>query len=150
AKRRVAHLAAEGYTAGEIAEVEGLTAEQVEQLLGDERFARLVRAYKVLEAKPLEIRHERLVKLALHLIEEAISLGHVRVGFYVVREKLRARHAAEVVVEKLMRQRAKAAEPLPPQAHPASEPSAEPAKAHLPVHPADRMAQRAQSQLMLA
>ena len=51
-RRRCAHLAAEGYAAREIAEVEGMEAGQVEDLLGDEAFGRLVRAYKVLAAKP--------------------------------------------------------------------------------------------------
>src|SRR5919202_2502477 len=116
ARRRVAHLAAEGYSAREIAHVEGIRAEHVEELLGDERFAKLVRAYEVIRAKPLEEQHERLVRQALWLIEEAIACGHVRVGFYVVREKLRARSAAEVLAAKLIEQHRKAVGPPPPPA----------------------------------
>src|SRR5919202_5750831 len=113
ARRRVAHLAAEGYSAREIAHVEGIRAEHVEELLGDEKFAKLVRAYRVIQTKPLEEQHERLVRQALWLIEEAMAVGHVRVGFYVLRERLRARDAAEVIARKIEEQRAKAAEPPP-------------------------------------
>src|SRR5919202_6872226 len=69
ARRRVAHLAAEGYSAREIGEVEGIKAEHVEELLGDDGFAKLVRAYRVIQTKPLAEQHERLVKQALRLIE---------------------------------------------------------------------------------
>ena len=146
AKRRVAHLAADGRAAAEIAAIEDVEPGQVDELLADARFASLVRAYKALDARPSAEQRAKLVAIALHLIDEAIGLGHVRVGFFVVREMLHGRCAAETVADKLIAQRAKAAEPPPPPV----EPPSEPAKPHLPAHPADRMAQRAQSQLMLA
>src|SRR5215212_7782425 len=131
-RRRCAHLAAEGYGASEIAAVEGIQESHIEDLLGDEAFGRLVRAYEVLAAKPDAERRAKLVRLAQNVIEEAIGLGHVRVAFFVVREELRGRDAAETVADKLIAQRAKAAEPLPPAPEPAAADA--PRRAHLPAH----------------
>src|SRR4051812_18703171 len=113
-RRRCAHLAAEGYAAREIAEVEGVGADHVEDLLGEEAFGRLVRAYKVLEVKPDGGRRAKLVPLARGITAGAIGPGHARAAFFAAREEPPGRDAAETVVEKLIAQRAKAAEPLPP------------------------------------
>src|SRR4051794_27765989 len=150
AERRIAHLAAGGHSAAAIAAIEGAEPEQIEGLLGDEPFARLVHAYEVLEARPPEERRAELVRIARFLIDEAIGLGHVRVAFFVVREELRGRDAAETVADKLIAQRAKAAEPPPPAPFPEDTPSPTARRPHLPAHPADRMAQPACAQLLRA
>ncbi len=67
----MAHLAADGFTAHESAEVGGIEAEDVEALPGGARSGRLVRAFEVLPARPEAEQRARLIEYSRWLIEEA-------------------------------------------------------------------------------
>jgi hypothetical protein len=91
--RLVRRLAA-GMSAKRAAAAEGLPAEEIDSLLADPAFTGLVESCRHLDALPEDEAVERLVKLAYHVIEDALNRGHVMVGFYVIREHERGRNPA--------------------------------------------------------
>jgi hypothetical protein len=146
---RLARRLGAGMSTRHAATAEGLAPEQIDALLAEPDFAELVDSCRRLDALPEAAAVERLVHLAYFVIEDALSRGHVTVGFYVIREHERGRNPARSLAGSAVAARRRAFAQTKRPAAPRAEPT--PSRPRRPAsHPADRAAHAAAARLRTA
>jgi hypothetical protein len=102
-RRWIAKRLAAGMSAVEVAAVERTTPEQIEGLLGEQSFRRLVAHYEALGRLDPETRMRRLMALAVDLLEIAMEEGDIRVAAFLVEEGRAGRQPAETIARGIVR-----------------------------------------------
>lgn len=133
---RIGRRLAAGHRPAHVARAERLAPEALARLLAEPDFTALVAAYRKLDALPLEQQLERLEKLALLVIENALNAGNWRVAVFVLGERRAGRNPARRIAQGIVAAGRRAAksptEPCPSVAQPPA-----PATARRPCPPAD-------------
>jgi hypothetical protein len=86
-----------------VAGLEGTREADIQTLLGDAGFARLVRHYEELRALAPEVRVQKLMDMAMEVMELALEAGDVRVALFVMAEGRAGRHPAETLAKGVVR-----------------------------------------------
>ena len=130
---RLAQRLAAGLPPARAAAAERLPEAEVEALAAEPAFERLVAACRRLDGMPEAERVERLLKLAMSLLERAVREGDVRAAVFVFRACERGRHPGRVLAEGVVRAQARAARPPAEPAPPAAPAPAAPTRPRDPV-----------------
>jgi len=98
-RRRIAQRLAASLRPSIVAALEGTSDADIETLLGDAGFARLVKHYEELRALPPDARLAKLKDTAMEVLELALEAGDVRVALFVMAEGGAGRHPAETLAK---------------------------------------------------
>jgi hypothetical protein len=102
-RRRIAQRLAASLRPSIVAALEGTREADIQALLGDAGFARLVRHCEELRALAPEARVQKLMDMAMEVMELALEAGDVRVALFVMAEGRAGRHPAETLAKGVVR-----------------------------------------------
>jgi hypothetical protein len=102
-RRRIAQRLAANIRPSLVAGLEGTREADIQALLGDAGFARLVRHYEELRALAPDARLAKLKDTAMEVMELALDAGDVRVALFVMAEGRAGRHPAETLAKGVVR-----------------------------------------------
>jgi hypothetical protein len=145
---RIGRRLAAGHRPQHVTRAERLAPDVLDRLLAEPDFKALAAACQKLDALPLDERLERLEKMALLVIENALLAGNWRVAVFVLGERRAGRNPARRIAEGIVAAGRRAAKP-PSEPRPPAAPAATP-RSRPPADPAARVEARTRAGLRVA
>lgn len=124
--RRLSWSVAKGVPVSRAVRRAGLKGPAAKDLLANSAFAVLIEAYQSLAELSEDEQFRHLVKLAAHVLQDALITGDRRVALFIMKHATRERHPAEVIARSVIKslERKSSEQRKPPKA-----PDPEPAQA---------------------